>query len=60
MNPKDAYICSTHGGRIASHYLHAIEKHPYFCDWVGTKNDAVKAKITKRLEELRLTCSAAI
>lgn len=34
MNPKDAYICSIHGGRIASHYLHAIKKHPYFCDWV--------------------------
>ena len=35
MNPKDAYICSIHGGRIASHYLHAIEKHPYFCDSVA-------------------------
>ena len=32
MNPKDAYICSIHGGRIVSHYLHAIEKHPHFCD----------------------------
>ena len=49
MNPKDAYICSIHGGRIASHYAHAIEKHPYFCDKVGqsatNKRDVERIKV---------------
>lgn len=26
-----------HAMRITDHYLHAREKHPYFCDWVGPK-----------------------
>ena len=47
MNPKDAYVCSIHGGRIASHYLHAIEKHHYFCDQMNDcpillKEDALR------------------
>ena len=49
-----------HSSRIEQHYAHAIEKHPYFCDWVGTKNDAAKVKIARRLEELRMTLNDAI
>lgn len=26
-----------HGNRIASHYAHAKDKHPYFCDWMHKK-----------------------
>ena len=48
-----------HSRRIAQHYAHAREKHPHFCDWIGTKNDAAKTKITKHLEEMRLDLSAA-
>lgn len=60
MSNESEYDWAMHDDRVRAHYAHAIEKHPYFCDWIGTKNDEMKTKITKRLEELRMTCSAAI
>ena len=44
MKQEDAYVCSIHGGRIASHYLHAREKHPYFCDMIEPPVPTDKAK----------------
>lgn len=61
MNDTPDYAFERHHyDKVLTHYDHARVKHPYFCDWIGTKNDAAKAKITNRLEELRLTCSDAI
>lgn len=42
--------------KIASHYAHAIEKHPYFCDWVqphGKTPEAVSKKISFTLAKIR-------
>lgn len=29
---------SLHSDRICKHYIHAKEKHPCFCDWIGPTN----------------------
>jgi hypothetical protein len=36
-----------HGNQIASHYAHAREKHPYFCDWI--KPDAADCDDVRRV-----------
>ena len=42
--------------KIAAHYAHAIEKHPYFCDWVepqGKTPEEVSKKIAFTLTRIR-------
>lgn len=49
-------VLDEHHGRIAEHYAHAIEKHPYFCDWVEPQDDTsekAKAKIETTLAVIR-------
>ncbi|MGN0844724.1 MAG: hypothetical protein ACI4QT_05825, partial [Kiritimatiellia bacterium] len=41
---------SNHIQAIRSHYEHAIEKHPYFCDWVMTDNPSPSSR--KRVENI--------
>lgn len=52
-----------HHGRIAEHYAHAIEKHPYFCDWSPLETtEYFKRKATEALlgarEELKFASEA--
>ena len=42
--------------KIAAHYAHAREKHPYFCDWVephGKTPEEVSKKIAFTLAKIR-------
>ena len=34
MNKEAEYDWAMHDDPIRTHYAHAREKHPYFCDWV--------------------------
>ena len=52
----------THAHRITDHYLHAREKHPYFCDrmlpdWPKYK---MRCRITNNLQHSRLRIKAGI
>ena len=49
-----------HAGRICTHYVHAREKHPYFCDrllpgeeYRGNVGEEIKANLAE--ERLRIT-----
>lgn len=51
-------ICLTyleqHAPRALRHYAHAIEKHPYFCDWDPLQTtDYFKKKMTEALRRAR-------
>lgn len=56
------YDFAMHDDRVRAHYAHAIEKHPYFCDWVAPKGtDAdIKLKIARQLEWCRDRLRAGI
>lgn len=50
-NNENDYNCTTHynysmrhTGRIREHYVHAIKKHPYFCDVIEPPAPTDKAK----------------
>ena len=45
-----------HDGRVAKHYAHALEKHPYFCDSLYPKTytqDMAKCRCKDELEACR-------
>ena len=55
------YDFAMHDDRVRAHYTHAIEKHPYFCDWVAPKEtDADKLRIAGELEWCRNLLKAGI
>ncbi len=46
-----------HDGRVAKHYAHAREKHPYFCDMITCMS---KTSVNMHLKHLRSILAAGI
>ena len=55
MNTAE-YDLAMHDERVRAHYAHAIEKHPYFCDWVCTEITPPYASIKQGISDNLVRC----